>query len=431
MKGENKCADCGVYISDVSTRCKSCSKIYLYDTPERKNRNEEIISLYGEGNSSKDIASLYGISQTLVQKIAHKAELKWDWRKYKIDDDILDTDSAFKYYILGLFATDGCVSKNRNSKFIELTLNERDRVLLEDIKKGFNTDKPLSLGKDGCLKLTLFSKKLYNMLESFGICRNKSLVLKISKTIPQKYLIHFLRGCFDGDGYITGKNNADITLCCSASKKFAEQIVEYYNNIECDVNLYSYSKNRKNTLYIVKKCGKNGLGTLAKLYAQSGLFMPRKYLKFLEFIRLTVDEVMMEVAHTFAKRSICLRRKVGCVITNEEKNNIVSIGYNGTPSNEPNHCESSFPGQCGCIHAEQNALLKGNGSILYSTTMPCKNCAKSIVNAGIKTVYYDADYRYSYAVGLFNRSKISCRKISRLSYKWKNDIAKILEWKNE
>jgi deoxycytidylate deaminase len=97
---------------------------------------------------------------------------------------------------------------------------------------------------------------------------------------------------------------------------------------------------------------------------------------------------------------------------------------------EVNCCESYLPGQCGCIHAEENALIKGAGDILYCTSMPCKRCSKLIVNSGIKEVFNDSEYRYSYAIGLFRRSGIPCKSISVDKYGSKKAISEILEWKN-
>lgn len=113
----------------------------------------------------------------------------------------------------------------------------------------------------------------------------------------------------------------------------------------------------------------------------------------------------MEMAKLAGEQSTCLRRHVGAVIVRDRR--ILSIGYNGAPQGIE-HCESrgcirqqqNIPSgeryeTCWGAHAEQNAINNAavngvaiNDSILYCTDYPCAMCAKSIVNSGIKTVYY-------------------------------------------
>jgi len=119
------------------------------------------------------------------------------------------------------------------------------------------------------------------------------------------------------------------------------------------------------------------------------------------------DDIFMDLAVNLAKRSHCIKKHVGAVLTKETR--IISIGYNGPPSGTHN-CDEEFPGT-GCardskgsctlaIHAEQNAILyavKNNtsveGSTLYVTLAPCLACARIIFSMGIKKVVY----MYSYA----------------------------------
>jgi dCMP deaminase len=212
-------------------------------------------------------------------------------------------------------------------------------------------------------------------------------------------------------------------LCCGVSLKFIEQIINMYKYLGFDVTLTKSNREKPlYPIYTLSRPGRRGLFILKELYSHKGLFMPRKYEKFIEATRLTTDEIMMETAHTVSLRSTCLRAKVGCVITDENKNNILSMGYNGGVRGQENFCESSFPGECGCIHAECNALLKNKGPILYCTTMPCKSCSKMIVNAGVKAVYYGSEYRQSYAKSIFAKAKIPCKRISRENYSWKLDV---------
>ena len=121
------------------------------------------------------------------------------------------------------------------------------------------------------------------------------------------------------------------------------------------------------------------------------------------------SEYFMGITRMVARRSTCLRRKVGAILVKDKR--ILATGYNGAPSGLK-HCEevgclretSSVPSGhrhelCRALHAEQNAIVQAachgipiNGATLYCTNKPCVICAKMIINAGILKVYYEEDY---------------------------------------
>ena len=120
----------------------------------------------------------------------------------------------------------------------------------------------------------------------------------------------------------------------------------------------------------------------------------------------TFDEIYIELAENLAKRSHCVKAKVGAVLTKDTR--IISLGYNGPPAGT-NNCDEEWP-EVGCprdskgscslaLHAEQNAILyaaKNNfsvdGSTLYVTLSPCISCARVIFTTGIKKIYYLNSY---------------------------------------
>jgi len=114
-----------------------------------------------------------------------------------------------------------------------------------------------------------------------------------------------------------------------------------------------------------------------------------------------LDRVYINIAENVSVLSHCERKKVGCIIV--KGNNILSMGYNGTPTGMDNECEDSpvWPSTCWYVlHAESNAIAKvanstNNcfGSTLYTTMSPCRECAKLIIQAGIQRVVYKELYR--------------------------------------
>src|ERR1700737_3882659 len=113
--------------------------------------------------------------------------------------------------------------------------------------------------------------------------------------------------------------------------------------------------------------------------------------------RIPLEEVYMRMAEELAKRSTCLRLQVGSVITTSDLTQVLGIGYNGNAKGLPNRCDTTTPGACGCIHSEQNALIKAGAQlpdkVMFISASPCVMCAKMIINANVTKVYYREAYR--------------------------------------
>jgi len=165
--------------------------------------------------------------------------------------------------------------------------------------------------------------------------------------------------------------------------------------------------------------------------------------------RIPVEIIYMQIAYQTAKLSYAERRRVGCIIVKDEQ--IVSFGYNGTPHGFNNTCEEiktetvyyenpdiamdlieehGFDCENGCctkettstkrevLHAESNAITKlakstmtSNDADLYTTTAPCFQCAKLIIQAGIKRVYYSESYRDMSGVELLEKANIKVKEV--------------------
>ena len=131
------------------------------------------------------------------------------------------------------------------------------------------------------------------------------------------------------------------------------------------------------------------------------------------------DEIYLEMARIWAKNSYCKRRQVGALIVKDRM--IISDGYNGTPSGFENVCEDeNGVTKPYVLHAEANAISKvaksGNssqGATLYITDSPCMECAKLIIQAGIKRVVYADEYRLTDGIDLLRRAGIECIKFEK------------------
>lgn len=136
------------------------------------------------------------------------------------------------------------------------------------------------------------------------------------------------------------------------------------------------------------------------------------------------DDYFMEITHVVAKRSTCLRRKVGAVLVRDRR--ILATGYNGPPKGLA-HCAELGGCQrekmqvpagerqelCRAVHAEQNAIIQAavhgvelQDACLYSTIQPCVTCAKMLINANVKRIVYEGDYPDQMAIQMLQEAGV-------------------------
>ena len=128
---------------------------------------------------------------------------------------------------------------------------------------------------------------------------------------------------------------------------------------------------------------------------------------------MTFDQRYMRMATIWAENSYCERRKVGALVVKDKM--IISDGYNGTPAGFENICEDeNNVTKPYVLHAEANAITKiarsnnnSEGATLYVTASPCIECAKLIIQAGIKRVVYGEKYRLTDGIDLLERAGIT------------------------
>lgn len=134
----------------------------------------------------------------------------------------------------------------------------------------------------------------------------------------------------------------------------------------------------------------------------------------------------LRMARIWAENSYCQRRKVGALVVKDKM--IISDGYNGTPSGFENICEDeSNVTKPYVLHAEANAITKlarssnnSEGSTLYVTAAPCIECAKLIIQAGIKRVIYGEQYRLTDGIDLLKRANIEVKYLNPDDYEHEN-----------
>ena len=128
--------------------------------------------------------------------------------------------------------------------------------------------------------------------------------------------------------------------------------------------------------------------------------------------QLKFDQRYLEMARIWAQNSYCQRRQVGALVV--KNGMIISDGYNGTPSGFENICEDeNNVTKPYVLHAEANAITKlarsnnnSDGATIYITASPCIECAKLIIQAGIRRVVYEEEYHTPDGIDLLKRAGV-------------------------
>ena len=139
-----------------------------------------------------------------------------------------------------------------------------------------------------------------------------------------------------------------------------------------------------------------------------------------------LDLRYLKMAQIWAENSYCKRRQVGALVVKDQM--IISDGYNGTPSGFENVCEDEMNvTKPYVLHAEANAITKlarssnnSDGATLYVTASPCIECAKLIIQAGIKRVIYGEQYSLTDGSDLLKSATIEVKYLNPDDYEHEN-----------
>ena len=203
-------------------------------------------------------------------------------RKYYIYEDFFDViDTEEKAYALGLYYSDGSISKSSNQAAI--ALQARDRKILDDLSNLFAGSRPLSFVKYSNKNINwqdqyvfiVTNKKIHDDLIKHGATPNKSLTLKFPTTVPDNLIRHFVRGYFDGDGSISKSEDRCTLISTEDFCTKLSTIVKEVLNINSSI-LYCHNRNKPTRTFQV--AGRNQVKLfLAWLYNDSNIYLERKY----------------------------------------------------------------------------------------------------------------------------------------------------------
>lgn len=258
----------------------------------------EMIRLYNDGKTQKEIAHIFACSQTNVGALLRRRGFKFRDRKevfknQKYNDintvffkEINSEESA---YFLGFLYSDGCVQIKNNAYTMSLKLKSNDQIILEKFRDIMSPSSPIKISEKKYSYFRINQKEICEQLISHGCVPNKSLILEFPTTIPKEFVHHFLRGYSDGDGCIYKnklKHGINTIWKIVSTKQFCQhtaKIIKEQLNINCSQSL---SKPKTNNITTALSVGGNiqVRKILDWLYKDATIYLPRKYEKYLEFI---------------------------------------------------------------------------------------------------------------------------------------------------
>lgn len=253
----------------------------------------ELFAKYETGKyTGADLAKEYLISSVavnaLLRRNGYKAKAQSELqRKYDINEtffDIIDTEE--KAYFLGFLYADGYNNTDRNS--VNLSLKESDKDILIRLNDLIQPNKPLqyveikTTNSSNQYRLVIANKHISQRLVDLGCYKAKTYTLEFPKEeqVPKNLIRHFIRGCFDGDGWVGNKAISVVStldFCNSLAKILKEQF-----NISCYIR--ARHPERNNTIRMLELNKKSARTFLNWIYKDSNIHLQRKYERYLKQI---------------------------------------------------------------------------------------------------------------------------------------------------
>lgn len=273
-------------------------QIVLNKKPISSDVENEIINRYLQGDGYEYIAKDYHMDKEAVKVIITKSgnnirSLSDIRQRYSINQHYFDEiDTSEKAYILGLLYTDGCRCDRDMHYQIVLKLQDTDVDILYKMQECLQSNRPLKYiitepkmfpnGKIYSPKnqyaLIIDNKQIATSLEKWGIIPNKTYTLKFPDFLPEKLYPHFIRGCWEGDGWIS-KSSKDKGCGFMGTYDLVNYIREYTENLlDIHFSIFHRKEYKMENLYTISlHGGKQVKQFLDYLYQDSTIHFHRKY----------------------------------------------------------------------------------------------------------------------------------------------------------
>lgn len=249
-----------------------------------------IIEKYKSGISSEQIARELNIGATSVRRILKNNQIKTrnlseSCLKYYLNQNYFDEiDTPNKAYILGFWYSDGCNCKKYN--YLKLELKKTDQEILEKIRKEMNLGKPVYKSKkpnasgNYTASIRIYSTHMCEMMEKWGCGERKTFSLKFPKWMQKELVPHFLRGCFDGDGFVSDYSIHKGARCSlTGFEDFILGVVTFLSErFKLNYKIYDTDSEKIKDFVLCNKADVKIF--LDYIYKDADLYLERKYNKY-------------------------------------------------------------------------------------------------------------------------------------------------------
>lgn len=260
---------------------------------------QDIITLYLEGYSTTEIGSFSNVSARYIRSILNRNQVEMrpigSWkRKFKVNENFFKTWSNNMAYILGFFMADGCLVQDQQT----ISFAQKEEYILLQIKDVIESTHPIIQNPiTGVYILNIHSKIMKtDLMNLHGVTSKKSKDL-IFPIIPEEYMSHFIRGYFDGDGYVNYKSYFVSIVGGS---------IEFMKSLQNEIEKQGFATNftSHENHYRVYVSGRKTIKKFSDwLYKDKELFLERKYEEFKkekEDVSVLRDKIKM---HNNAKKA--------------------------------------------------------------------------------------------------------------------------------
>lgn len=245
--------------------------------------------------------------------------------KYSLKLDFFKIWTFEMAYILGYIFADGYIRIRKYS--MELSIKSKDHGILNKMNLAMVSNYPILKYKTDTgiiYRLSIYRKEIIKDLLNLGLTPRKSLTMKFPK-IPNKFIFHFIRGYFDGDGSVRIIGNSLEIKFTSGSFTFLVGLKEELEKLKIKSMIYNYSK-KTHTHYVLKILKENQKYFIDNLYNQASLFLQRKQAIFQEYIlnHYNLKIICIDCGEEVKKTGRNQKRCKECAIEKQREANRIS-----------------------------------------------------------------------------------------------------------
>lgn len=240
--------------------------------------------LTNQSVSIKDCAKLFNIHRETLSSRLKALDIHEDRRKYKFNENYFDIiDDEGKAYWLGFLLADGCLKKDRDQVSLRISKTDINHLLkfkrCIDSQHPIHTEKTVLKNNIYCMAtLKLQSKKFYNDIKKYGIYPNKSMNEICFEEISENYLRHYIRGIYDGDGWLYQNSN-----CIEVGFGMGYEALRFIKHcFEVYAGVKEYNIKKHKNIYRYRITSKKEIEKAFNfMYSGANVYLDRKYESYL------------------------------------------------------------------------------------------------------------------------------------------------------